>query len=172
MNPVQSAPDLQVTPLAASHDRAAFASGVASLDTYLRTQAGQDVRRRASAVFILAARDAPARVLGYYTLSAMSLAPGDIPETARRRLPHYPQVSCTLIGRLAVDRTAQGQGLGGLLLADALHRSFEAAAVIGSCMIVVEALNETAAGFYAAHGFLRLPDSARLVLPVERAGRS
>lgn len=56
-----------------------------------------------------------------------------------------------------------------MLLADALQRSFESADTVGSSMVIVDALDETAAGFYAAHGFVRLPDAMRLVLPMRLA---
>jgi predicted GNAT family N-acyltransferase len=93
-----------------------------------------------------------------------------VPEVARKLIPRYPLVSATLIGRLAVAKDHQGQRLGAILLADALQRAFASAGTVGSSMVVVDALDETAAGFYAAHGFIRLPDSRRLVLPMVRAG--
>jgi predicted GNAT family N-acyltransferase len=127
------------------------------------------VRRKANAVFILTEIGDPARILGYYTLCAMTIAQGDVPETARKHVPRYPLVSATLIGRLAVSRDKQGQRLGAILLADALDRSFESASTVGSSMVIVDALDEAAAGFYAAHGFVRLPESLRLVLPMSSA---
>jgi predicted GNAT family N-acyltransferase len=155
--------DLRIDLLADRHDRRNFSCGVESLDRYLRTQAGQDVRRRANAVFVLAATTEPERVLGYYTLCAVTLSQGEVPEAARKLVPRYPLVSATLIGRLAVARDFQGQRLGAILLADALQRAFASASTVGSSMVVVDALDETAAGFYAAHGFIRLPDSRGLV---------
>ena len=152
------------------HDRAGFTCGVESLDRYLKTQAGQDVRRKANAVFVLSPEDEPAHVLGYYTLCAMAISQGDVPEAARKHVPRYPLVSSTLIGRLAVAKDRQGQRLGSILLADALQRAFESADTVGSSMVIVDALDEAAAGFYAAHGFVRLPDSLRLVLPMRLAG--
>jgi predicted GNAT family N-acyltransferase len=140
------------------------------LDRNLRTQARQDVRRKANAVFVLSAESEPARVLGYYTLCAMTISQGDVPEAARKHVPRYPLVRSTLIGRLAVAKQWQGQRLGSILLADALHRVFESASKVGSSMVIVDALDETAAGFYAAHGFVRLPDSPRLVLPMRLGG--
>lgn len=110
-------------------------------------------------------------VLGYYTLCATALAPGDIPEPAQRHLPRYPLVSATLIGRLAVATIRQGQGLGAVLLADALRRALASAATVGSSMIVVDALNDRAAAFYTAHGFVQLPHSQRLVLPMRTLAR-
>ena len=148
------------------HDRAGFSCGVESLDRYLTMQAGQDVRRKANAVFVLFSEAEPKRVLGYYTLCAMAISQGEVPEAVRKHIPRYPLVSCTLIGRLAVAKDRQGQRLGSILLADALLRSFESASTVGSSAVFVDALDETAAGFYRAHGFVRLPDSLRLVMPM------
>jgi predicted GNAT family N-acyltransferase len=114
--------------------------------------------------------DYPARLLGYYTLCAIGISQGEVPEAARKAILRYPLVSASLIGRLAVSKDRQGQRLGAVLLADALPRAFESANTVGSSMVVVDALDESAAGFYAAHGFVRLPDSLRLVLPMRLAG--
>lgn len=165
------APDLVIVPLDDGHDRAGFTCGVESLDRYFATQAGQDVRRRANGVFVLAKTADPGRVLGYYTLCATALAPGDVPEAARKHIPRYPLVSATLIGRLAVANNRQGQRLGAIILADALRRALASAETVGSSMIVVDALDEGAAAFYAAHGFVRLPESMRLVLPMRTVER-
>ena len=164
----REAADLRIAPLNDRHDRDAFTCGVEILDRYLKTQAGQDVRRKANAVFVLTFEAEQERVLGYYTLSAMALSQGEVPPAARKHVPRYPLVSCTLIGRLAVAKGQQGQGLGSILLADALRRAFESASTVGSSMVIVDALDEAATGFYAAHGFLRLPDSLRLVLPMRQ----
>ena len=161
--------DLRIVPLDEGHDRSSFTCGVDSLDRYLKTQAGQDIRRKANAVFILTEPGEPARMLGYYTLCAMTISQGDVPEEARKHVPRYPLVSATLIGRLAVARERQGQFMGAVLLADALQRAFESASTVGSSMVMVDALDEPAAGFCAAHGFVRLPDSLRLVLPMRLA---
>ncbi|MEO0033985.1 MAG: hypothetical protein RLZZ501_8, partial [Pseudomonadota bacterium] len=116
--------DLRVVLLDARHDRGSFTCGVESLDRYLKTQAGQDVRRKVNAVFVLSEVGAPTRILGYYTLCAMAVSHGAVPEAARKHLPRYPLVSATLIGRLAVAKERQGQSLGAVLLADALQRAF------------------------------------------------
>jgi len=166
----QPSGDLRVGLLDEQHDRGSFTCGVESLDRYLKTQAGQDVRRKANAVFVLSEVGEPARILGYYTLCAMAVSQGDVPEAAHKLVPRYPMVSATLIVRLAVAKEHQGQHLGAVLLADALQRAFESAGTVGSSMVVVDALDEPVAGFYAAHGFVRLPDSLRLVLPMRLAG--
>ncbi|MGH7070897.1 MAG: GNAT family N-acetyltransferase [Acetobacteraceae bacterium] len=162
--------DLRIGVLSDRHDRNGFTSGVESLDRYLKTQAGQDIRRKANAVFVLSRDAEPGRVLGYYTLCAIAISQGEVPEAARKHVPRYPLVSCTLIGRLAIAKDQQGRRLGSILLADALLRAFESATTVGSSMVVVDALDEAAAGFYAAHGFVRLPDSLRLVMPMRQAG--
>jgi GNAT superfamily N-acetyltransferase len=159
-------PDSKIEALAAHHDHGAFSCGIDSLDRYLRSQAGQDVRRRANGVFLLTAVDDVETVLGYYTLCAASLPQVDVPAAARKHVPRYPLVSATLIGRLAVSRTRQGDGLGSLLLADAVRRAYASAETVGSSMLVVDALNERAAAFYESFGFQPLPESLRLVLPM------
>jgi GNAT superfamily N-acetyltransferase len=158
--------DLRIEVLAPHHDRAEFASGVDSLDRYFRTQASQDMRRKANGVFVLVEPEHPNLVLGYYTLCATGLPQGDVPAAARKHIPRYPVVSATLLGRLAVLETRQGQRLGAILLADAVRRAHASAATVGSSMLVVDAINERAAAFYESNGFVRLPDSLRLVLPM------
>jgi len=161
--------EFRLEPLAKQHDRAAFSCGVQSLDHYLKTQASQDMRRKANAVFVMAGAGAPTRIIGYFTLCAYTLNQDAVPEAARKHIPRYPLVSATLIGRLAVDRGSQGRGLGAILLARALRMAHENTSVVGSSMIVVDALDERAAGFYEAHGFIRLVDSMRLILPIQTA---
>jgi ribosomal protein S18 acetylase RimI-like enzyme len=159
-------PDLRIEALAAHHDRNGFSCGVDSLDRYLRTQASQDVRRKANGVFVLVEPEKPETVLGYYTLCATGVPQGDVPAAARKHVPRYPLVSATLVGRLAVSAARQGERLGELLLADAVRRAHASASTIGSSMLVVDAINERAAAFYEGNGFVRLPDSMRLVLPM------
>jgi GNAT superfamily N-acetyltransferase len=164
-------PDLRIEALASHHDRAGFACGVDSLDRYLRTQASQDVRRKANGVFVLVEPAKPDVVLGYYTLCATSLAQGDVPAAARKHIPRYPLVSATLVGRLAVSEARQGERLGAMLLADAVRRAYASAATVGSSMLVVDAINDRAAAFYEGNGFVRLPESLRLVLPMHAIQR-
>lgn len=164
-------PDLKIEALASHHDRDSFSCGVDSLDRYLRTRASQDVRRKANGVFILVEPDKPKVILGYYTLCATALAQGDVPVAARKHVPRYPLVAATLVGRLAVSEARQGERLGAMLLADAVRRAYASAATVGSSMLVVDAINERAATFYEGNGFMRLPDSLRLVLPMHTIQR-
>jgi predicted GNAT family N-acyltransferase len=75
-------------------------------------------------------------------------------------------VSATLIGRLTISKDTQGMGLGSVLLAKALHKASENASAVGSSMVVVDAIDDRAVRFYQAHGFIKLPESMRLILPV------
>jgi GNAT superfamily N-acetyltransferase len=158
--------EFRLEPLGKQHDRASFDCGVESLNQYLKTQASQDIRRKANAVFVLVAKVQLDNILGYFTLCSYGLAPGTIPEAARKQIPRYPVVSATLLGRLAVDKSQKGRGFGARLLGAALRKAHDNADVVGSSMVVVDAIDENAAGFYAAHGFIRLPDSMRLILPM------
>jgi len=160
-------PDLKIEPFRPHHNRAGFACGVESLDRYFKTQANQDVKRKINGVFVLVDPRESAEVIGYYTLCATTLAQGDVPEGARKHIPRYPLVSATLMGRLAVVIHQQRQGLGALLLADAVKRSYASASSVGSSMLIVDAISEQAAAFYEANGFVRLPDSLRLILPMQ-----
>ena len=123
--------------------------------------------RKGYAVFVLVPEDnTPGRIAGYFTLCAYGLSPGTIPETAQKHIPRYPVVSATLIGRFAIRRDAQGMGLGPVPLAKALQKAYENASVVGSSMVVVDAIDDRAVRFYQAHGFIKLPESMRLILPM------
>jgi GNAT superfamily N-acetyltransferase len=147
------------------HDRSAFSSGVADLDRYFQTQASQDARRKVAATFVLISDKTG--IVGFYTLSAHSIRLSELPDAVAKRLPKYPAIPVTLLGRLAVGLTHQGQKLGQFLLLDALRRSLENTKQIGSVGVVVDALNETASRFYLHHDFTPLPGYDRkLFLPM------
>lgn len=145
---------LRVGPLLATDDRTGFSCGKASLDRYLHTQINQDAKRRLAAPF--AAVDVSGKVLGFYTLAAASIRLAVLPADITRRLPHYPSVPAVLMGRFAVDRRLQGQGLGRYLLADALHRSIRSE--IMAYAFVVDPLDDDSRSFYEREGFLPLLD--------------
>lgn len=134
------------------HDRSSFRCGQPSLDRYLQRQATQDLRRQLSAVFVLAERES-GRIYGYYTLSASSILPSQLPAASSRRLPRYDSYPATSIGRLAVDETMQGRRFGTRLLTDALRRSEQLVDQLGVHAVVVDAIDERAAAFYRGFGF-------------------
>jgi predicted GNAT family N-acyltransferase len=161
----------RVDPLGKTHDRATFSCGTAALDRYLQQQARQDADKSVAAPFILTAPPEP-RVLGYYTLSASLVNVSELPETLTKKLTRYPQLPVTLLGRLAVDESIKGQGLGQFLLVDALHRSLQSAAQIAAMAVVVDAKDDAAEAFYRHYGFIALQQQQqqqpqRLFLPMK-----
>ena len=99
------------------HERSAFESGSAPLDAWLRQIAQQHQKRGISKTFVAVADDAPSRILGYYALTACEMLTEELPEDLAKKLPR--KVPGIRLGRLAVDRSVQGQGLRELLLVDA-----------------------------------------------------
>ena len=97
-----SVPRLLIEPLGIDHDRVAFCCGIEVLDCYLKTQASQDVRKHVAAAFVLVDREERQKVLGFYTLSATSIRLTDLPPQIVKKLPKYPNLPATLLGRLAV----------------------------------------------------------------------
>ena len=159
----------RIEPLGEGHDREAFDSGSESLDRYFKTLASQDFRRRIAACFVAVSRES-GEIAGYYTLTATSIALTDLAPALVKKLPRYPVVPAALLGRLAVASSYQGQGLGGVLLADALKRS--ARAEMGVFAMVVDAKDEPAQRFYEHYGFTRLPgEGRRLFLAIDAALR-
>lgn len=150
------------------HDRERFTCGVEALDRYLRVQARQEMTRDIAVVYVLVPADQPATVAGYYSLSSTGVRLSDLPETTRKRLPRYPLVPATLLGRLAVDETFRGRGFGERLLVDALKRSLTASRSVASVAVIVDAKDATGATFYARYGFIAFPDQPlRLFLPMK-----
>jgi ribosomal protein S18 acetylase RimI-like enzyme len=154
---------LHTVALNASHKRNSFSCEEPSLEDYLKKQAGQDVKRQVAACFIL--EEAEGIVKGYYTLSSDNVERALIPEPLQKKLP-YKKLPVTLLGRLARDSKYKGQGVGELLLADAVKRAYQASSTIGSCAIVTDPINEKAVKFYEKFGFIAL-ESGRMFIPME-----
>jgi GNAT superfamily N-acetyltransferase len=156
----------RIEPLAKRHERAGFRCGSQELDRYLRQQAGQDAKKHVAAPFVLTDPPSP-DVLGYYTLSASAIDAVDIAPELAKKLPRYPRLPVTLIGRLAVHETLKVHGCGALLLMDALNRSLAHSAEIAAVAVVVDAKDDAAANFYRHHDFRALQsDGRRMYLPM------
>ncbi len=157
--------------LNASHDRKQFDCGVTALNRYLWQQASQDSKRHLSVVFVLVSPEDRKRVIGYYSLSSMSVTLRDIPVDLQKKLPSYPHVPATLLGRLAVDQAFQKRRLGEKLLIDALTRSYRASLEVASWAVIVDAVDEKAAQFYQNFGFSDLQNNdLKLFLPMKTIG--
>src|SRR5437660_9005663 len=150
----------RIEPLRNDHDRTDFSCGNATLDRYLKEQAGQDFRRDCATPFILVPRPGSTSILGFYTLSSYGIDVGELPADVVRKLPRYPLIPATLLGRLAVDRRYQGQGIGEFLLLDALHRAVVKSSEIAAAAVVVDAIDARAAQFYQHFGFVPFPSIA------------
>lgn len=160
--------------LAKRHDRAAFDCGVEELNVYLQRFAGQNERAGLSQHYVAPAPGSPGNspgsgnaILGYYALSAGAVDFELLDEEQRKRLPRYPMPVAHL-GRLAVDRSAQGQRLGETLLIDALARTVKVADEVGIHAVEVVAINDAARKFYVKYGFTALRDDVNhLYLPIK-----
>lgn len=145
--------------LSQSHNKVNFNCGEESLNRYLQKQASQDIKRNLSAVYVMLDRNDP-NILGYYTLCSSSVLLDDIPKEISKKLPPYPLVPVTLLGRLALDIKLQGRGLGEILLIDALKRAGKFSRELGSMAVIVEALNSRASAFYENFGFKKFFDKS------------
>jgi len=157
---------LKIGPLCKKHNRMVFSCGNDALDTYLKKRASQDAKKKIATVFVMTESQARA-VIGYYTLSATSILLSDLLDITAKKLPKYPQVPATLLGRLAIDSRYQKLGYGDILIIDALGRSLLATTEIASYAVVVDAINERARSFYEHYEFCSFPDrKLRLFLPM------
>ena len=153
------------------HDRAAFSCGVAALDDWFHIRAGQDEKRNVARVFV--AVDDQRGIVGFYSLSSFTLAISDLPREYAKRLPRYDLIPAALIGRLARDERVREEGVGDLLLADAVRRAIGASRSLAVFAIVVEARNEEAAAFYRDFGFAPFPSRPlRLFMPMSEAAEA
>jgi GNAT superfamily N-acetyltransferase len=159
--------NLVIAPLNKDHDRAGFHCNVDTLDHYIHKQAGQDIKRRISRIFVAEQPGNSKEILGYYSLSTLSVQLSDLPENLAKKLPRHP-IPAALIGRLAVSKHAQGHGIGRMLLIDAIQRTLSVSDQIAIFAMIVDAVNDNARGFYEKYGFTCLKDSSkRLFLPLK-----
>lgn len=149
------------------HSRDDFDCGKELLNNYLKNQAGQDIKRKLSACFVLAESTSD-QILGYYTLSNNSIPLSSFPEHIQKKLPRsYISIPTTLLGRLAIDTKYQSKGIGKILLIDALKRSYEISQEIGSFAVVVDPIDEEAEKFYEKYDFIKLPDSGKMFISMK-----
>jgi GNAT superfamily N-acetyltransferase len=142
--------------LAAHHDKAAFSCGNEELDLYLHVSATQDKKRNIAIPYVIYDLDRQ-KIVGYYTLSMSGVNLEQLPEAIVKKLPKYPIVSVTLIGRLAIDRDYQGFGWGKLIIMDAFQRSLNISKATASFAVVVDAIDDDAVKFYQRFDFKTFP---------------
>lgn len=160
---------VRIEPLEKHHDRTGFDCGTEVLNRYLKERARQDQQSRAAVVFVLVEGNDP-RILGYYTLSQSSLLLEELPDKLRKKLPRYPQVPTTLLGRLAVDQSCRGKRYGELLLLNALERAWTVSQQVASFAMIVDVLEvePDPMPFYLRYEFQALPTQPRrLFFPLQ-----
>ncbi len=156
----------EIRKLDGNHQKANFVSGSIQLDNYLKNQAGQDIKRNISVTYALTATNS-SDVLGYYTLSSISIDVSELSDEYMKKLPKYPMLPGILIGRLAVDSHHQRKKIGAHLLIDALKRSLLISSQIGINAVIVDAKDDNATKFYQHYGFIPFPsNSHKLFLPI------
>jgi predicted GNAT family N-acyltransferase len=153
-------PEYRFEPLGDQHDRAAFSCGNEDLDKNFQGHLiGQDVERGLANVFVVTSDGHT--VAGFYTLSPLSILSVDLPENLSKKLPKRP-IGVTLLGRMGRNISLHGQGIGEMLLMDALYKAWQASKLVSSWAVVVDA-KAGARDFYLENEFT--PFGKRVVFP-------
>ncbi len=152
-------------PLSRNHNRTGFSCGKPDLDIYIHQRASQDIKNQVAVCFVYPFHEN--EIIGYYTLSNGSISPELIPQEIKRKMPKYSYLPVTLLGRFAINEKFQAKGYGELLLIDALERCHNMSAQCGSIAVVVDPLDDSAIGFYNRYGFITLPGSMKMFLPMK-----
>jgi GNAT superfamily N-acetyltransferase len=147
-------------------NRQNFDCGLDSLNVYLKKYAWQNFKKNVGVTILVFEEGKRDRILGYYTVSMAQINFEHLPPGLSKGLPRYP-VPAMRVGRLAVDRSVQVKGVGSALLRNALQRAITLSTEVGTCAVLVDAINEQAKSFYEHYGFVALNDlPSALVLPV------
>ena len=154
-------------PIQKKHKRQEFDCGNHELNQYLSRYARQNDVKGINKAFVATRLETPWKIDGYYTISSSTIDFLSLPKSDRQKIPNYP-IPAALIGRLAVDRSCQGQGLGSELLVNALIRIVKASQEIGIYAVRVDAIDDNAKNFYLKHEFIPFEDSPlSLFLPLK-----
>ena len=154
-------------PLDSKHDKENFSCGIKSVENRLWKEGAQGVKSQLSTCFEKDNKETE-KISGYYTLSSSNISQNLIPDSFKKKLPKsYLSIPTILLGRLAIDKEFQGRGLGKILLIDALKRCCDTSESIGAYAVIVDPLDKEAEKFYEKYGFIKLPDSGKMFIPIK-----
>lgn len=163
-----------VVPLAGDHRKQCFNCGEPELDAYLKELAGQHTKKNVSRTYVAVADEEPGRILGFYSLSMAQVSYAELPEEVQRKLPRNYPIPAARLARLAVERSAQGMGIGAGLLMNALVRCVSISQEVGATGVIVDANPSTGSGhekaqaFYQKYGFISLANNPlTLFIPIQ-----
>lgn len=143
-----------------------FTCGNETLNTYLKTKATQEIRKKITAVYIIRKKNQQ-NVIGFYTLSSSSIELTNLSADQIKKLPKYKSLPVILLGRLAVALQYQGKKIGEYLLLDSLIRSYNLSKQIGSYAVLIDAKDKNIAKFYKKYGFIPTKNEPlKLYLPM------
>jgi GNAT superfamily N-acetyltransferase len=147
---------LRIELLSPGHDREGFSCGERDLDDYLKRTARQHNDKGISRTFVLVDLDEPAKILGFFTLASCEVVAAELPPEYAKKYPR--KAPAAKLARLAVARDLQRQGLGGVMMVDAMRRTLVVAENIGIIGFFVDAKDQGARAYYEQYGFVALPD--------------
>jgi GNAT superfamily N-acetyltransferase len=154
-----------VEKLSSDHEREKFDCGKELLNNFLKRLASQYRKKNLGQTYVITTPDK--QVIGYYTISTSRVDFDDVPDDLRRQYPQIP-IPVVLLGRLAVDKEFQGQGVGKTLLVEALRQAGGLAEAVGIAAVEVHAIDDEARAFYLSYGFTSLvDDNQHLYLPIK-----
>lgn len=159
-------PDWRQEPIGRHHDRKGFDCGAPDLNEYLNRYARQNHKSGGAKTFVAVSAAEPARILGYYSISPGAIEFARVPANLTKKLGRY-EVPVFRLGRLAIDLSVQGKGLGGDLLLAAGERALAVAAEVGGVALAIDAKDEKAVRWYERFGAVALlDDPLKLILPL------
>lgn len=156
---------LKIELLSRQHDRGAFSCAEGDLDDYLKRIARQHNEKGIARTFVLVDTAESTRILGFFTLASCEVVAADLPPAYAKKYP--TKAPAAKLARLAVSADRQRQGLGGIMMVEAMRRSLSVSENIGIIGFFVDAKNQGARSYYEQFSFIPLPSSPlTLFLPL------
>lgn len=149
---------LEFRTLDKTFDRNSFDCGIEELNNYLKKEARKQQGHGFNVTLVLIDTTNPTKILGYYSMMSSGMKLESLPPEIAKKLPKHP-IPAVRIGRLARVLSTKGQGIGVLLMANALERIKRVSAEIGVYCVIVDSKNEAAKSFYLKYGFIEFADA-------------